>query len=363
MNILKKLKPAFAMSLISAMVFGLCACKKEPTPETTAPSTPQVTTEATAAPTNAATETTTEATTEETTEATEPVQMEGHDEIRSRLEPSGALGGIMFLGSAEEGTITEELLLSVEEQGYLEEFPFLTQIDEEHLVDAGGYELYCIVPQDPLATVAVCSWDYENEEEGELLYSSETGDPFFLLCNESDLMPNAALYIADSNGNSLEQYLPSLSLENGHVYLPGDPEGHLMDMSRYGDEAAYSFNLYLPDLDAGEVTKEYVQLDMIDEYVVLQYFAESGVIPSADCLNEFRFDGVDIDLDFDASFLEYLNLLEEEQTELLLVCMANSYIKAFDAESVCYYVDGEELATDYCDYSEIFEFIDDLPMA
>ena len=347
------------MALISAMIFGLCACKKDPPPETTAPSTPQVTTEATAAPT----ETTAEATTEATTEATEPVRMDGLDETRKRLEPAGALGGIMFLGCAEDGTITEDLLLSVEKQGYVEEFPFLTQIDEEHLVDAGGYELYCIVPRDPLSQVAVFSWDYENEEQGELLYSSETGDPFFLLCNESDLMPNAALYLADSNGYSVEQYLPSLSLENGHVHLPEDPEGHLMDLSRYGEEAAHSFNLYLPDLEAEEVTKEYLQLDAIDEYVVLQYFAENGVIPSADCINEFRFDGVDIDLDFDASFLEYLNLLEEEQAELLLVCMANSYIEAFDAESVCYYVDGEELATDYCDYSEIFEFYDDLPMA
>ena len=359
MNMLRRLRPAFAMALIAAMICGLCACKKDPSPETTADAS-QTTTEATAATTEAPTEAPTEATTEAPTEDPEPAMMDGLDEVRSKMEPSGALGGIMFLGAAEEGEITDELVLSIEEQGYTEEFPFLTQIPD--MADAGGYELYCIVPQDPMSHVEVYSWDFENEEMGEVLYSSETGDPFLLLCNSSDLFPNAALFIENSAGYSLQGYLPSLSLESGHVHLPRDPYLHLMDLSRYGDEAAHSFYLYIPDLDIEGATRDYLQLETIDEYVVLQYYVENNVIPSADCLNEFRFDGEDIELDFDSSFLDYLNTLQDEQVELLLVCMANSYIEAFDAESVSYYVNGEDMETNESDYSGSFGFEEDLPM-
>lgn len=85
-----------------------------------------------------------------------------------------------------------------------EDLPFLLTIREENIIGAFGY-LFCIVPADENATVAVNRrpWNAETEsyEEPEVLYRSENGSPILVMCPNDNWMPDTEVCITDSNGN------------------------------------------------------------------------------------------------------------------------------------------------------------------
>ncbi len=84
-----------------------------------------------------------------------------------------------------------------------EDLPFLLAIREENVVGTSGY-LFCIVPADENATVAVNRrpWNAESEryEDPEVLYRSESGSPFLVMCPNEDWIPDTEVVITDSNG-------------------------------------------------------------------------------------------------------------------------------------------------------------------
>ena len=84
-----------------------------------------------------------------------------------------------------------------------EDLPFLLTIDREHIVGTEG-QLFCIVPADEHATVAVNRrpWNAETEryEEPEVLYRSESGAPILVMCPNEDWIPDTEIVITDSKG-------------------------------------------------------------------------------------------------------------------------------------------------------------------
>ena len=97
------------------------------------------------------------------------------------------------------------------------EYPFIAEIDEEHLIGGAGH-LYCIVPVDENATVAInrVQWNAQTQQEEvtEVLYRSETGEPVLLFANLDGVAYEAdtQLFITDSN-NTYEWY-PGLNAES-----------------------------------------------------------------------------------------------------------------------------------------------------
>jgi len=84
-----------------------------------------------------------------------------------------------------------------------EDLPFLLAIREENIIGTSGF-LFCIVPADENATVAVNRrpWNAETEsyEEPEVLYRSECGSPILVMCPNEDWIPDTEVVITDSNG-------------------------------------------------------------------------------------------------------------------------------------------------------------------
>ena len=121
-----------------------------------------------------------------------------------------------------------------------DQWPFICDIDAENCAGSQGEDIFCIVPTDPQAKVMVRELslgegdDFEMVE-GDVIYESENGAPFLLRCNVSDIMPDTRIYVTDSNGDHI--YSPSLSLEDGQLYVPDEPE----------EAAVYDFTAY----DAG----------------------------------------------------------------------------------------------------------------
>ena len=102
-------------------------------------------------------------------------------------------------------------------EAMLLEYPFIAEIDEEHIIGGAGH-LYCIVPVDKNATVAInrVQWNEktQTDEVTEVLYRSETGEPVLLFANLDGVAYEAdtQLFITDSN-NTYEWY-PGLDAES-----------------------------------------------------------------------------------------------------------------------------------------------------
>ena len=94
------------------------------------------------------------------------------------------------------------------------EYPFIAEIDEEHIIGGAGH-LYCIVPVDENATVAInrVQWNEktQTDEVTEVLYRSESGEPVLLFANLDGVAYEAdtQVFITNNNGNTCEWY-PSL---------------------------------------------------------------------------------------------------------------------------------------------------------
>ena len=84
-----------------------------------------------------------------------------------------------------------------------EDLPFLLEIPENRIIGASG-DLFCIVPLDEEATVAVSKgyWDDENQQHiyDDMLYSSAVGEPILLFCNNAGWEPDTEVYISGPSG-------------------------------------------------------------------------------------------------------------------------------------------------------------------
>ena len=101
-------------------------------------------------------------------------------------------------------------------------------------VDAGGEDVYAIVPADPEAAIKVydCSTRTETEAAKVLAFSGH-GDIVLLRCNESDIMSNVFVHVVNRYGTIFE-FSPFLSLKDG----------------RLGTTGVYDFTEYPLDLES-----------------------------------------------------------------------------------------------------------------
>lgn len=172
---------------------------------------------------------------------------------RQILADEGAMCGVIFLGFADESVgnleSDREYYQSLfETRGYLDGFPFLTEIPDTNYVHTEhGQEFYCIIPEDPGATVSVNQWITDANKgfegkNGEVLYRSEEGTPIILRCNASELVSDVELVIVDSDGDQMKWY-PALSTMDGCVFVES-AEGAVYDFTFYDIEnTAYPLNV------------------------------------------------------------------------------------------------------------------------
>ncbi len=119
----------------------------------------------------------------------------------------------------------------------LDAYPFIEEIDEEHIIGGAGH-LYCIVPVDENATIAVnrIKWNENTQtyDVSEVLYRSENGCPILMFANLDGIACNVdtELHITDDNENSCVWY-PSLAEEGSLVPCMMDGECCSWDFTEY----------------------------------------------------------------------------------------------------------------------------------
>ena len=141
--------------------------------------------------------------------------------------------GMAFLGYTYEGAEAAEILEYTRQGEVAAAYPFL---QDGTVVDAGGYEIYAIVPGDDCR---VSVYPAQPTEEGEYLddlnapyYTGQENEIIILRCNVSEIHSNVMVSVQKQNMSV--QYHPMVSLKDGHLAA----ETHCYDFSIYynGDE-------------------------------------------------------------------------------------------------------------------------------
>lgn len=148
--------------------------------------------------------------------------------------------GMAFLGYIDEAAEVSEILEYTRQEELTDAYPFL---QDGTVVDAGGCEIYAIVPGDD-SKVSV--YPAQITEEGE--YVDELNDPWYmgqeneviiLRCNMSEIHSNVMVSVQKQNMSV--QYHPMVSLKDGHLAA----ETHCYDFSIY-----YNWDEYDPGYDS-----------------------------------------------------------------------------------------------------------------
>lgn len=163
--------------------------------------------------------------------------------LRDRMDFPTTMFGAAYLGYV--GGLFDEgfeagfpAWLQETNEAMLLEYPFIAEINDEHIIGSAGH-LYCIVPVDENATVAInrVQWNEktQTDEVTEVLYRSESGEPVLLFANLDGIAHEAdtQVFITDNNGNTCKWY-PSL-----------DATSHLAPCtSEAGDYLSFDFTEY-----------------------------------------------------------------------------------------------------------------------
>ena len=171
-------------------------------------------------------------------------QVSGADEnlaiLQDIIRENECQVGIAFLGYTYEAADEAEIL-EYTRQGEIEAaYPFLL---DGTVVDAGGYEIYAIVPGDDCK---VSIYPAQITEDGEYLddltapwYTGQENEIIILRCNMSEIHSNVMVSVQKQNMSA--QYHPMVSLKDGHLAA----EAYCYDFSIY-----YNWDEYDPEYDS-----------------------------------------------------------------------------------------------------------------
>lgn len=122
--------------------------------------------------------------------------------LRQAMVGTPELFAVAYFGCHETRTDTFTRMRETEPQ-LCADLPFLLEIPEDRVIGESG-DLFCIIPMDAEATVAVSKgyWDEENQQciYDDMLYSGSAGDPILLFCNNDGWEPDTQVYISGESG-------------------------------------------------------------------------------------------------------------------------------------------------------------------
>lgn len=117
--------------------------------------------------------------------------------------------------------------------------PLMMTIPEEQIIEIiGGHHLFLIIPSDEDASVTVNKLLLGNDGftgiAEEVLYESETGEPFLLRCNEYDFAMDSEILIAEADSDEYGWY-PDV-LPSGRIFAPQVEDAVYFDLTVYEGE-------------------------------------------------------------------------------------------------------------------------------
>ena len=183
--------------------------------------------------------------------------------LQDIIRENGCQAGMAFLGYTYENADTSEILEYTRQEELAAAYPFL---QDGTVVDAGGYEIYAIVPG---LDCKISIYPTQVTEEGEYLedlnnpwYMGQENEVIILRCNMSEIFSNVMVSVQKQNMSV--QYHPMVSLKDGHLAA----EAYCYDFSIYYDWDEYQSE-YDYSLDINIARDLIAQTDEVSYYLGL----------------------------------------------------------------------------------------------
>ena len=165
--------------------------------------------------------------------------------LRQTMVETPQLFAVAYFGKVQQGADIFAVMTESAPQ-LCEDLPFLTAISADNIVGDEG-EVFCIVPADENATVAVNyrEWNWEADEfyEAEVMYRSEIGAPILVICPDIIYKTETEIVITDSFGNTVT-WCPKIDIN--YIVEPlcyDNGDSYFNDFTSYDELAAAGVNV------------------------------------------------------------------------------------------------------------------------
>ena len=164
--------------------------------------------------------------------------------FRQAMVETPQLFAAAFFGNVPQGANPFTVMQESTPQ-LCKDLPFILSIDPNHVIGTEG-QLFCVVPADENATVAVNRrpWNAgtESYEEPEVLYRSESGSPILILCPNNDWIPDTEVVLTDSRG-TVTVWSPHLDPDYRIAALRNENgEDLIFDFTSYDELSSQDWN-------------------------------------------------------------------------------------------------------------------------
>lgn len=141
------------------------------------------------------------------------------ERVRRQVADNGDICAVGYLGYFDGNY--EDLDAYFKYLGILDDYDFLSDIDEEHFIDQEGYELYVVVPKTKEFSLIVNEYLMNDNPPnyagpGDELGRFFDGCPVLMRGNISEVLPNLYFETENPNGDFIA-YNPCLSLRDGSL--------------------------------------------------------------------------------------------------------------------------------------------------
>lgn len=110
------------------------------------------------------------------------------------------------------------------------------------------------------------------------------------------------------------------------------------------------FTVYAPNENADGFVETEVEVEEVNHKIVLAKLIEAGALPEDVSVNALSQSGTQLTIDLNSAFREHLLSQGTAGENMLIGCLVNTYVSAYDADSVLLTVDGETLESGHVVY-------------
>lgn len=119
-----------------------------------------------------------------------------------------------------------------------------------------------------------------------------------------------------------------------------------------------SYSIYLPNATADSFETEIIHTDTISADTVLSELIKRNVLPNTVSINSFGMDNGMIRADFNQAFADVVCSMGTSGEFMIVGSVVNTFLDAFQAESIIFTVDGEILESGHTIYDYSMTFFD-----
>lgn len=128
--------------------------------------------------------------------------------------------------------------------------------------------------------------------------------------------------------------------------------------SETAPDPTVNYRLYLPDENAENFVVKDIQTGHITADGILGELQANGVLPESVIINAFGADGNQLNIDFNSAFGDLVSSMGTSGERMIIGSVVNTYLNAFQAESVFFTVEGEILESGHVVYDFPITFVE-----